>query len=196
MRLEAALATVVVLTIPATVNAWPWTAAHHAPTPSAATPSALGPPGDRTDLGDLVYLGAQALVERAGVLDRDRPIVVTTMVSIDDFSRSSRFGRLASQLVSNRIAQRGYAVRDVNYMGALMVRPETGELALSRDASRISSQVNAQAVVAGTYTVAGREIYLSMRLIRAEDGMVLSSADVVIPLDHNTEPLVIASASQ
>jgi TolB-like protein len=175
--------------MPAASFAW---GEHNTPQ-STATPNVLGPPGDKTDLGDLIYVAAQTLVERAGVLAKDRPVVVTTMVSINDFSKSSTFGRLASQLISDRINQRGYAVRDLNYTGALSIRQETGELVLSRDASRISAEINAQAVVAGTYAVSGREIYLSIRLIEADDGMLLSSADVVIPLDHNTEPLVLAT---
>lgn len=130
------------------------------------------------------------MAERAGILAKDRPIVVSTMVSIDDYNRSSTFGRLASQLISNRLAQRGYLVRDVTYMRALTLQPGTGELVLSRDASRVSASLNAQAVVAGTYAVAGRQIYLNIRMLKADDGSILSSADVVVPLDHNTEALV------
>src|SRR5271167_3484509 len=59
------------------------------------------------DLGELIYLAAQTLAERAGELDRSRPIIVTTMVSIDDLNKSSTFGRLASELISNRLTQRG-----------------------------------------------------------------------------------------
>ena len=157
---------------------------------SEATPVAAGPPRDASDLGQLVYLGAQTMAERAGILAKDRPIVVSTMVSIDDYNRSSTFGRLASQLISNRLAQRGYLVRDVTYMRALTLQPGTGELVLSRDASRVSASLNAQAVVAGTYAVAGRQIYLNIRMLKADDGSILSSADVVVPLDHNTEALV------
>jgi hypothetical protein len=160
---------------------------------SQAQPMLAGPTGEERELGKLIYLGAQTAAERAGVLAKDRPIVVATMVSIDDFNKSSTFGRLASQLISNRLAQRGYVVKDVTYMRALTLLPGTGELVLSRDASRLSASVNAQAVVAGTYAVAGREIYLNIRFLKPDDGQILSSADVVIPLDHNTETLVAAA---
>jgi hypothetical protein len=158
-------------------------------TPSSA-PRTLGPAGEHEDLGDLVYLAAQTMAERAGTLAKDRPIVVSTIVSIDDLDESSTFGRLASQLVANRLAQRGYMVRDLTYMRALTVTPHTGELVLSRDAAKILTDVNAQAVVAGTYAVGGRQIYVSLRLLRADDGQLLSTADVVVPLDHDTEDLV------
>lgn len=156
----------------------------------SVAPQNLGPPGSETSLGDLVYLAAQAMAERAGVLAKDRPIIVSTIVSIDDLDRSSTFGRLASQLVANRLSQRGYMVRDLTYMRALTVLPGTGEMVLSRDASKLLASTNAQAVVAGTYAVGGREIYLSLRLLRADDGQLLSTADVVIPYDHNMEDLL------
>ena len=156
----------------------------------SAAPQNLGPPGGETSLGDLVYLAAQAMADRAGVLAKDRPIIVSTVVSIDDLSQSSTFGRLAAQLVANRLTQRGYLVRDVTYMRALTVQPTTGEMVLSREASKISSVTNAQAVVAGTYAVGGREIYLSLRMLRADNGELLSTADVVLPYDHNMEDLL------
>ena len=141
-------------------------------------------------MASLVYLAAQTLGEHAEILDKARPIVITTIASIDDLNKSSTFGRLASELVADRIAQRGYLVRDVRYAGALTLEPKTGELVLSREASKVSACIDAQAVVAGTYAVAGSEIYLNLRLLRADNGELLSSTDAVIPLDDNTRPLV------
>jgi hypothetical protein len=153
---------------------------------SESTPGSGAPPTSANNsdqgLGELVYLATQTAAERAGVLAKDRPIIVTTMVSVDDYKQSSTFGRLASQLISNRLSQRGYLVRDITYMHAVEVVPETGELALSRDAARLFASTNAQAVVTGTYAVAGQQVYLAIRFLKPDDGQVLSSADVMIPL--------------
>ena len=160
---------------------------------SEASSSQPAPPGETDDMAKLIYLAAQTLSDRSEVLDKAHPIVVATIVSVDDLSVSSTFGRLASQLVANRIAQRGYLVRDVTYMQALTLG-KSGELVLSREATKVSESVKAQAVVAGTYAVAGREIYLNLRLLRAgggeDSGELLSSVDVVIPRNENTEPLL------
>lgn len=75
----------------------------------------------------------------------------------------------------------------------MVVEPQTGELALSRDARKLSGSVNAQAVAAGTYAVAYKELFLNVRLLNALDGTILSSVDVEIPLDRNTLSLVPAS---
>lgn len=158
--------------------------------PSIATPDFTGPPGDTTGLGELVYLAAQTVAERAGGLRKDQPILVSTIVMLDDLQSSSTFGRLASQLITNRLGQRGYSVKDINYTGAVLVREGTGEIVLTRDVARISRSLNAQAVVAGTYAVAGRQIFLNIRMLNAETGEIMSSADVVVPLNHNTEALI------
>jgi hypothetical protein len=165
-----------------------------ATTPALAAPPGLAEaPGTRNDMASVIYLAAQTLGDRAEGLAKGRPIIVTTIVSVDDLNSSSTFGRLAATLVADRIAQRGYLVRDVTYMRALSLEPKTGELVLSREASRVSASIHAQAVVAGTYAVAGKEIYLNLRLLSAQSGELLSSADVVIPLDDNTRPLVDAA---
>ena len=162
----------------------------------ASTPSLAEPPSDlrqSNNLASLVYLAAQTLADRAEGLDKTKPIAVATIVSVDDLDRSSTFGRLASELVANRIQQRGYSVRDVNYTGALSIDKE-GTLVLSRKAWELSRRVRAQAIVAGTYAVAGEMIYLNLRLLSVnpgpESGEVVSSADVAIPINENTGPLV------
>lgn len=147
-----------------------------------------------SDLGQLIYDAAVTLAARSHSLAKDRPLIVTTMVSVDDLNQSSTFGRLASQMLSNRLSQQGYLVQDATLMRALEVKPETGELVLSRDASKLSGSIHAQAVVAGTYAVAYKEVYLNIRLLNALDGSILSSVDVEIPLDRNTLSLVPESA--
>lgn len=144
-------------------------------------------------VGELVYAATQTLVERADVVAHDRPIIVTTMVSVNDYTRSSTFGRLASQLITSRLAQDDFLIKDATYMRALTIRPETGELVLSRDVKDLSASLSAQAVVTGTYAVAGEVIYLNLRMVSALDGSIISTADVVIPLNLNTEALVTAS---
>ncbi|MGA9795350.1 MAG: FlgO family outer membrane protein [Rhizomicrobium sp.] len=163
----------------------------------ASTPSLAAPPrhvSRRDDAASLVYLAAQTLADRAEGLDKTRPIVVATVVSVDDMKSSSTFGRLASEWIANRVEQRGYLVRDVTYTGALTVN-RAGTLVLSRDALALSRQIGAQAVVAGTYAVAGERIYLSLRLLSARSGELISSTDVAIPLDDDTRPLVEATSA-
>jgi TolB-like protein len=148
----------------------------------------------RDDLGSLFYIAAEQLAERSNAtLATDRPLLVTTMVSSDDLKQSATFGRLASEMIASRLTQQGFYVRDITYTRAVSFSPETGVLALSREAAQLSASVNAQAIVVGTFAVAGSEIWLNVRLLKADDGKILSSVDVEIPLDTNTRALIQGS---
>jgi hypothetical protein len=100
---------------------------------------------------------------------------------------------MTSQLVLSRLSQLGYQVKDVTFLRALDVSP-SGERILSRDARRLSESYNAAAIVAGTYAVGGKTILINLRLLSAQDGSLVSSADVAIPLDADTWPLINAKA--
>lgn len=159
---------------------------------SASTPSLAEPPGhprNDNNFASLIYLAGQTLADRVEGLDKTRPIIVATVASVDDLDNSSTFGRLASEMIANRMQQRGYVVREAAYTRMLTTNKE-GVLTLSRNASDILRPINAQAVVAGTYAVAGEMIYLSLRLLNADNGELLSSTDVAIPRNENTDPLI------
>lgn len=160
----------------------------------AGIAASLPPPTapSRRDFGQLVYSAAELMAQRSVPISKDRPIVVATLVNINDLNRSSTLGRLASQLVADKYSQHGYLIKDLTYTRGLEIKPGTGALVLSDDVRNVAARNNAQAVIAGTYAVGGREIYLSLRLLRADDGAILSSADLVVPLDHDTEPMVAA----
>jgi hypothetical protein len=152
------------------------------------------------DFGDLVYRASDRLIQnmrprpgRAGMLSLNDLVIVTTVVSVDDLDQSSTLGRTASQLVLSRLSQLGYQTRDLTYLRALDVSP-AGERVLSRDARRLGESSNASAVVVGTYSVGGQTIWINLRLLSAEDGALLSSADFAVPLDEDTWPLVSAHA--
>lgn len=143
------------------------------------------------DLGGLIYTGADQMLDSARGLAPNKPIVVATTVNVDDLNASSTLGRLTSQLVSSRLSQRGFTVRDVTYTGGLMITPETGEIVLSREAQRVAVEHDAQAVVAASYAVGGENVYVNLRLLRAADGFLMSATDVVLPLDVDTHRMVV-----
>jgi len=144
-------------------------------------------------LSGVIYDAADQVVGSAANagLTRNKPIIIATSVNVDDLGDSSTFGRLASQLVATRLTQLGYLVRDVTYMQGLVVTPQTGEMVLSREASKIALENNAQAVVAGTYAVGGEKIYLNLRMLAAADGHLISAVDVAIPLNEDTQRMIV-----
>lgn len=150
-------------------------------------------------LGGVVYAGADKLMDDAMgrfTISTAKPIIVATSVNVDDLKDSSTFGRLASQLVASRLSQRRYLVRDVTYTQALTVTPETGEMTLSREAAKLAQDEDAQAVIAGAYAVGGEKIYLNLRMLAAADGRLISSVDLVIPLNEDTQRMIVTGRNE
>jgi hypothetical protein len=49
---------------------------------------------------------------------------------------------------------------------------------------------NAAAVIAGTYAVGRNNVYVSARLIRAADNLIIASHDYALPLGPDTKALL------
>ena len=147
------------------------------------------------NVAGLAYRATEQLTGTARpMLDNGSRVLVASLADIDDLDRSSTFGRMVGEQISSRMAQLGYAVQEVRLRNSLMIRDGTGELILSRDLNRIGRESNAQAVVAGTYAVGGKWIYVTLRLIAAGTGQVLSAVDFVVPLDRDTSRLVVPAS--
>jgi len=124
-------------------------------------------------------------------LDRSKPIIVTSFVDIDNVQESSTFGRIIGEQVGSRFAQSGYPVVEVKMRAdSLVIREGTGELILSRHLQDLSFEHDAQAVVVGTYAQAKDFVYVTMKVIRARDGIIVYSYDYRMPIDADTKRLL------
>ena len=123
-------------------------------------------------------------------LDMDRPVLVATLVNVADTRQSSDLGRIVAEQVSSRLTQLGYQTRELKFRSNFLVREGGGEFALSRALRDISRQQDAQAVVAGVYAVARDDVYVTLRVVRATDGAVMSSYDYRLPIGPDTAALL------
>jgi hypothetical protein len=155
------------------------------PLPSADDPAAA-----------LTYRATDLLVGQAvQSLDLDSPVIVATVVDVNNFERSSALGRMVAEHVAGRLTQRGYFVREVNLSESLGFRKEEGELLLTREVQRAAARYSAQAVVVGTYAVGdpsyrAQHAHLSLRLVRPTDGRAISAVDYAIPLTWDIKALI------
>ncbi len=146
-----------------------------------------------THIGTQTYFATDMLVDTTlQPLDRAEPVLVASLVDIDDLRRSSTLGRMVAEQVSGRLAQLGYHVTEMKLRGSVAVKQQAGELALSRELKHLGQQHDAQAVVAGTYAVGSNQVHINLRLLRAADGRVLSAVDYTLPLGQDTRALVPA----
>ncbi|MGP9634213.1 FlgO family outer membrane protein [Halomonas sp. AOP43-A1-21] len=148
------------------------------------------PPEPAPDLSELAHKAAQQMVASNPDLTRYSPMIAATFVSIDNLSQSSTFGRISSEIMASALAQQGMQVREVKMRDSMFIEESVGELILSRQVQRLSSQHNARSILMGTYAQGQDYLYVSARVVRSGDAMVLGSADFRIKLDNNMRSLL------
>lgn len=126
-------------------------------------------------------------------LDKNKPVLVATLVNVADMRQSSDFGRIIAEQVASRLTQLGYRTKELKFRGSFLVREGGGEFVLSRALRDISRQHDAQAVVAGVYAVGYDDVYITLRAIRAGDSAVMASYDYQLPIGPNTRALLGAA---
>lgn len=149
------------------------------------------PPAPREpDLSELAHTAARQIVANNPDITRYSPMIAATFVSIDNLSQSSTFGRISSELMASALAREGMQVREVKMRDSLFIEESVGELILSRQVQRLSAQHDARSILMGTYAQGQDYLYVSARVVRAGDAMVLGSADFKLPLNNNTRSLL------
>ncbi|OQY43670.1 MAG: hypothetical protein DRR08_29405 [Candidatus Parabeggiatoa sp. nov. 2] len=122
---------------------------------------------------------------------RRQPILVTSFVNIDNLQESSTFGRVVAEQIGSRIAQQGYQMIEMKMRTSrIFVQARMGELVLSRELREISFQHDAYAVVVGTYAASKESVYVTAKLVRAKDSIILSSYDYWLPVGPDTKKML------
>lgn len=126
------------------------------------------------------WRAAEALALRMPTDDRG-PALVTTIADIDDLKRSSTLGRVLSEQVGNRLAQLGFQVTEARMTSAYAVSGG-GEFMLSREAREVAQKRGATVAMVGTYGMVGTKAYVSLRLVRLADSLVVATHDFSVPV--------------
>jgi len=102
---------------------------------------------------------------------------------LSDLYKTSSLGRYMGEQLIGELSRAGLNVLDVRKSPGLMVREGFGEYAMSRDMEELDFVHPAQAVVVGTYETTGEDILVNARILRSADGMVISSAALLLSED-------------
>lgn len=139
---------------------------------------------------------ADALLRNLGQRpDLRQPILVASLVDVNDLNRSSAFGRMTSEQIGARLANNGVPVVEVKLRDNILVQEGRGELALSRNAREIARARNAQAIVVGTYALGARTVFVNLRLLATVDGRVLSAHDYALPMTADVAALLTSDVN-
>lgn len=110
-----------------------------------------------------------------------KPILVTSFVELGHLKKTSDLGRLLAEQMASRIHQKGYTTVEVKLAQEIFIKESEGEFVLSRSLSKISRHHAAQAIVVGTYAFLNEYVYVTVKIVHANDGHVYASHDFAIP---------------
>ncbi len=123
-------------------------------------------------------------------IDQNKPIIVTSLVDIDQMGKSSTLGRMSSELIASRLAQHQIKVREVKMSQSdIFVSQKEGEFILSRNLREIGEKHQVQGFVVGTYAIGQYnrydvDVYISIRFVNTEN-IITCSENYVLA---NTDP--------
>lgn len=142
-------------------------------------------PEQEPNLIAVSYSIADALIERLKAKPLPfSPILVASFVEAGKADRPSNLGRMMADFIASRMSMNGLKVVEMRTGDRVRLVRDGGDLMLSREGEDPAAGQRAQAVVIGTYTKANRGIYVSTRIVRADNQQIISSVDLHLPLSY------------
>lgn len=134
---------------------------------------------------------AQQLVDHAKNRLTREPLIAASFVNINNLTESSALGRSISQQFATVFTTNGYQVFELLLRKDIYVKQDSGEFMLSRELKDISHTHHAQAVIVGTYAIGETRVYVTAKVINADSGVVISAHDYSLPIDKDTNALLM-----
>jgi len=132
---------------------------------------------------------ASALDQRR--VSTESTILSASFVNIDNLRESSTLGRIVAEQISSRLAQRNYSVLEMKLrQESVFIKEREGEFILSRELKNISTSLNSNEVLVGTYAVADSCVFICARIVRCKDNTVLVGHDYQLVLDDVARSLL------
>ncbi len=138
------------------------------------------------------YLAGQLVANRhLGQAVSGERLILTSIVDLDDLYQTSGFGRTLTESLSTSLYKKGFRVAEIRKAPGLYIKSKSGEMALTRDATLIAQKEQAQALVAGTYSLTPSTVIVNVRLIDAASQEVLSVAGLELQRSRNINYLLM-----
>ena len=104
-----------------------------------------------------------------------KPVLITSFVGLDNFKKTTEFGRIIGESLINELSNRNFNV--IEFRGQLAVSINAqGEYYISRNIKKLKDKIENTYVVVGTYSRQFEKVMLNARVIDNESGRIISSA--------------------
>ena len=121
----------------------------------------------------IASLAAQMLENKK--MDTTKPVLITSFVRLDEFKKTTEFGRIVSESLINELSNRGFEITEFRGQMAVSVNDE-GEYFISRKPHELKNKIPNTYVVVGTYSRQLGKIMLNARVIDNITGKIITSA--------------------
>ena len=121
----------------------------------------------------IASLAAQMLENKK--MDTTKPVLITSFVRLDEFKKTTEFGRIVSESLINELSNRGFDITEFRGQMAVSVNDE-GEYFISRKPHELKNKIPNTYVVVGTYSRQLGKIMLNARVIDNITGKIITSA--------------------
>lgn len=108
-------------------------------------------------------------------LHTNKSILITSFVRLDNFKKTTEFGRVVGESLINELSNRGFNIIEFRGQMAVSVN-ENGEYFITRNVSKMNERVVNSYVVVGTYSRQYGKIMLNARVMDNATGQIITSA--------------------
>ena len=109
------------------------------------------------------------------------PVVVATLVEVDNMEQSSTFGRMVGEHIASRLAVAGVPVVELKLRNTLYMSQRGGEFMLSRELQQLTLEHKASLAVVGTYAVANQEVLVTLKAVDVTNNNIVAAHSDSIP---------------
>ena len=127
-------------------------------------------------LDDAIISLSNQLAKNNKLSSRDTgTITVSAFVDLDNLNKTSQFGRVVAESLFSELFVRGFNVTDFRGQNAISIN-ENGEFYITRDVTKLQSEVPNTYIVVGTYSKVDENVVINARIIDNRTGKIVSSA--------------------
>lgn len=145
---------------------------------------------ERDDRFGTLYIAAELYHNLRRSTFLAKPVIVTTFVDLNDFKKSSVFGRVMAERLIDELTKQGFKVLEVRRAQDFFIKDGVGELVLTRDVAELDGNTNARTVLAGTYVATDKRMIINARLIDTRSPQVVSSVSFEIDMTRELEGML------
>lgn len=110
----------------------------------------------------------------------DNPIAITSLVELENFKSTNKFGLWLGENMMHELQIRGFKTIDFKMMPAIQVT-EYGDFVMSKEINQLRDRYNINYVLTGTFTEHPSGIMINVRIVNMESAVIASTAQAHIP---------------